>query len=74
MAQKTSVRRVAMGDFDGKLERITVSVGGMSCAACVRRVETAVKSLPGVRDGLVEPGYGKGDGVPRSRVGGGGKL
>lgn len=42
-----------MGDFDGKLERITVSVGGMSCAACVRRVETAVKSLPGVRDGLV---------------------
>jgi P-type Cu+ transporter len=30
--------------------RITVSVGGMTCAACVRRVESALKGLPGVRD------------------------
>jgi Cu+-exporting ATPase len=26
----------------------TISVGGMSCAACVRRVEMAIKSLSGV--------------------------
>jgi len=30
--------------------RITVSVGGMTCAACVRRVESALKGVPGVRD------------------------
>lgn len=27
-----------------------VSVGGMTCAACVRRVETALKGVPGVTD------------------------
>jgi P-type Cu+ transporter len=27
-----------------------VSVGGMTCAACVRRVETALKDVPGVTD------------------------
>ena len=26
----------------------TISVGGMTCAACVRRVEMAIKSMPGV--------------------------
>ena len=31
-------------------EKTTVSVGGMTCAACVRRVETALKSLDGVAD------------------------
>lgn len=30
--------------------RITVSVGGMTCAACVRRVETALKDVKGVTD------------------------
>ncbi|MDO9585845.1 MAG: heavy metal translocating P-type ATPase [Syntrophales bacterium] len=42
-----------MGDSEGELKKTTVSVGGMTCAACVRRVETAIKSLPGVRDGVV---------------------
>jgi P-type Cu+ transporter len=30
--------------------KTTVSVGGMSCAACVRRVENALKEVPGVKD------------------------
>jgi Cu+-exporting ATPase len=35
------------------LKKTTVLVGGMTCAACVRRVEQALKSAPGVRDALV---------------------
>ena len=31
----------------------TVSIGGMTCAACVRRVETALKAVPGVEDASV---------------------
>lgn len=34
----------------GKLEKTTLSVAGMNCAACVRRVENALKSIPGVED------------------------
>ncbi|MEN6318869.1 MAG: heavy metal translocating P-type ATPase [Syntrophaceae bacterium] len=34
-------------------EKATVSVGGMTCAACVRRVESALKSLDGVTDAAV---------------------
>ena len=30
--------------------KTTVSVGGMSCAACVRRVENAIREVPGVTD------------------------
>ena len=30
--------------------KTTVSVGGMSCAACVRRVENALREVPGVTD------------------------
>ncbi len=33
--------------------KITLSVGGMTCAACVRRVENALKDVPGVEDALV---------------------
>jgi Cu+-exporting ATPase len=31
-------------------QKTTVSVGGMTCAACVRRVETALKSIGGTKD------------------------
>ncbi|MDY6843097.1 MAG: heavy metal translocating P-type ATPase [Thermodesulfobacteriota bacterium] len=31
----------------------TVSVGGMTCAACVRRVESMLKSVSGVKDAVV---------------------
>lgn len=33
-----------------KIVKTTISVGGMTCAACVRRVETALKSVQGVTD------------------------
>ena len=35
------------------LQKTTVSIGGMTCAACVRRVEAALKALPGVKDASV---------------------
>ena len=37
----------------GEIARMAVSVGGMTCAACVRRVEEAIKSVPGVKDAMV---------------------
>ena len=40
----------ASGSEQGKT---TLSVGGMTCAACVRRVENALKEVPGVEDALV---------------------
>ena len=33
-----------------KIFKTTISVGGMTCAACVRRVEEALKSIEGVTD------------------------
>lgn len=38
---------------EGDLEKTTVTVGGMSCAACVRRVERILKTLPGVEEASV---------------------
>ena len=35
---------------DKRDPKTTVSVGGMSCAACVRRVENAIREVPGVTD------------------------
>jgi Cu+-exporting ATPase len=34
-------------------EKTTISVGGMTCAACVRRVELALKAVDGVKDAAV---------------------
>ena len=34
-------------------ERITLAIGGMTCAACARRVEGALRKAPGVRDATV---------------------
>ena len=42
-----------MSDSATEGKKTTISVGGMTCAACVRRVETAIKSLPGVSDAAV---------------------
>ena len=33
--------------------KITIAVGGMTCAACVRRVENAIKEVKGVEDAAV---------------------
>jgi Cu+-exporting ATPase len=41
-----------MGEKGG-IERTTVVVGGMACAACVRRVEQALQNMRGVRDAQV---------------------
>jgi Cu+-exporting ATPase len=35
------------------VRRTTLFVGGMTCAACVRRVENALKDVPGVREASV---------------------
>ena len=37
----------------GKVEEITLPVAGMSCAACVNKVEKVLKGLPGVADAKV---------------------
>ncbi len=39
--------------------KTTVSVGGMSCAACVRRVENALREIPGVTDVAVNLATGR---------------
>ena len=33
--------------------KVTITIGGMSCAACAARVERAIKGLPGVSDAFV---------------------
>jgi Cu+-exporting ATPase len=57
-------------------QKVTISVGGMTCAACVRRVENALKTVNGVTDAAVnlataratvahEPEWGGVDGLKR---------
>ena len=41
------------------LQETTVSVGGMTCAACVRRVEKTLQSLPGVEEAAVNLATGR---------------
>ncbi len=36
-----------------KLDKTTIQIRGMTCAACVRRVERILKSVPGVDDAVV---------------------
>ena len=38
------------GEVSGRLEKLSLSVTGMSCAACVGRVEKALSGVPGVSD------------------------
>ncbi len=40
-------------------EKVTISIGGMTCAACVRRVENALKSIEGVREVSVNLATGR---------------
>jgi len=40
-------------------KQVTVSVGGMTCAACVRRVEKALLSVPGVKEANVNLATGR---------------
>ena len=50
------MNKVTSGFDQGK---ITISVGGMTCAACVRRVENALSSVPGVLDAGVNLATGR---------------
>ncbi|MCE5336984.1 MAG: heavy metal translocating P-type ATPase, partial [Desulfobacteraceae bacterium] len=38
---------------ESTVKKTTILVGGMTCAACVRRVENALKSVPGVQEASV---------------------
>ena len=40
-------------------QKTTVMVGGMTCAACVRRVENAISSVPGVTEAAVNLATGR---------------
>src|SRR3990172_8157779 len=42
-----------------KTQEITLPVAGMTCAACVRKVEKALKGLPGVEEATVNLSAGK---------------
>ena len=41
------------GEATHNIPKTTISVGGMTCAACVRRVELALKAVDGVKDAVV---------------------
>ncbi len=34
-------------------QRVTLAIGGMTCAACARRIEKALQRAPGVTDAVV---------------------
>ena len=42
-----------------KIEELTVPVAGMTCAACVRTIEKALRGLPGVKEASVSLAAGK---------------
>ena len=41
------------------LDKTTISVGGMTCAACIRRVESALTTVDGVSNAAVNLATGK---------------
>jgi len=47
-------------------QKTTVSIGGMTCAACVRRVESALETIDGVTEAAVNLATGKATVVHRS--------
>ncbi|MBN1472301.1 MAG: copper-translocating P-type ATPase [Syntrophaceae bacterium] len=53
-----------------KGEKITISVGGMTCAACVRRVENAIKEVNGVIESNVNLATGRATVVHETKWGG----
>lgn len=51
-------------------EKITISIGGMTCAACVRRVENALNSVEGVLDTSVNLATGRATIIHSAKWGG----
>ena len=58
----------------GPRQKATVSIGGMTCAACVRRVERALKEVPGVEEAAVNLATGRGTVTHGPEWGGPGEL
>ncbi len=54
--------------------KITIAVGGMTCAACVRRVENAIKEVDGVQDAAVNLANGHATIIHSAKWGGLGEL
>ncbi len=46
-------------ESEGKPQKTTITIGGMNCAACVRRVENTLKKVPGVLEASVNLASGK---------------
>jgi len=55
-------------------EKITIAVGGMTCAACVRRVENALQEVEGVVDVAVNLSTGRATVTHRAKWGGAAAL
>jgi len=47
------VEKVRQLGFDVPQEKLDLTIGGMSCAACAARIEKGLKALPGVADATV---------------------
>lgn len=46
---KSSGGKTAGSEIDGPVERIEVSIGGMSCTGCEETIQTSVAKLEGVK-------------------------
>lgn len=46
-------------DASAGMKKTTIAIGGMTCAACVRRVENALKKIEGVREASVNLATGR---------------
>ncbi|MFJ1311893.1 heavy metal translocating P-type ATPase [Agrobacterium sp. P15N1-A] len=53
------VRAIKDVGYEVGTENIDLSIEGMSCASCVNRIETALKTVPGVSDAAVNLATGK---------------
>ncbi|MEW6522075.1 MAG: heavy metal translocating P-type ATPase [Bacillota bacterium] len=51
-------------------EQVSLRIGGMTCAACARRVETALADVPGVRSATVNLATGRASVVYQPRLSG----
>ena len=61
---------VDTGETASSPDKVTISVGGMTCAACVRRVENALKEVEGVRDASVNLATARATIIHEARWGG----
>jgi Cu+-exporting ATPase len=50
---------IGLDRMEPAIERTSISIGGMTCAACVRRVETAMRGVEGVQEAAVNLATGR---------------